>query len=142
MECRLGLRKPNPAHPTAPATACLETTGPYVAEPIDKIRWVPDNSFDMTKRKQLTSAIRRIAPNGQANEIGFSVNFLSLRHIVQLRTDRHAEWEIRHVFGQVYRLTRNLFPTIYHGAKETVVNGLVEVSGMRSQPYEPIHATE
>ena len=36
------------------------------------------DNFD--KKKKVTSAIRRIAPNGQSNEIGFSMNVRSLRH--------------------------------------------------------------
>mgnify|MGYP001588999460 FL=1 len=48
-------------------------------------------------KKKITSAIRRIAPNGQSNEIGFSVNIRSLRHILSIRTDQSAEWEIRKI---------------------------------------------
>lgn len=91
---------------------------------------------DFTLKKKVTSALRRFLPNGQSNEIGFSVNLRALRHTVQLRTSRHAEWEIRHVFNQIYRLTKDKYPLLYHGAREDVVDGLVEVSGMRMQPYE------
>ncbi len=95
-----------------------------------------DNSFNFDKRKAITSAIRRIAPNGQANEIGMSVNIRALRHTVQLRTQRFAETEIRDIFGQVYNLTKARFPTIFYKAKERIVDDLIEVYGMRTQPYE------
>jgi thymidylate synthase ThyX len=91
---------------------------------------------DRDKKKKLTSALRRVLPNGQVNEIGFTVNFRELRHVVQLRTSRHSEWEIRHVFGQVYRLVKDRHPLLFYGAKEEVVDGLLEVSGMKMQPYE------
>ncbi len=91
---------------------------------------------DFALKKKITSALRRLLPNGQSNEIGFSMNLRTLRHVVQLRTSRHAEWEIREVFGQVYRLTKDRWPTLYYGAKEEFVDGAVEVSGMRCQPYE------
>ncbi len=94
-----------------------------------------DTMTDFTRKKKITSALRRLLPNGQSNEIGFSANLRSLRHIVQIRTSRHAEWEIRAVFAQVYALTRKKFPLLYHGAREEVVDGLVEVSGMKMQPY-------
>lgn len=143
-ECRLGLRKPPTDYPDVPPEVWVDqarhrgTLEPAVIADVERWKWVPDNSFDFTLRKKLTSAIRRIAPNGQSNEIGFSVNLRSLRHTILMRTARHAEWEIRHVFDQVYRLLRdsNRYPLIFHGAKENVVDGLIEVSGMRMQPYE------
>jgi thymidylate synthase (FAD) len=95
-----------------------------------------DTMTDFTKKKQATSALRRLLPNGQSNEIGWSVNLRSLRHMVQLRTNRQAEWEIRLVFGQVYRLVKDNFPLVFHGAMEEQINGLLEVSGMKMQPYE------
>lgn len=89
-----------------------------------------------SKKKKATSALRRFAPNGQSNEMAFSVNLRSLRHTVQIRTARSAEWEIRKVFEQIYLLLKGPYPTIFHGAKEEVVEGIIEVSGMKMQPYE------
>lgn len=91
---------------------------------------------NFTQKKKITSALRRFAPNGQSNEIGFSVNLRSLRHTVMMRTGRHAEWEIRKVFEQIYLLLKDIYPTIFHGAKEKVVDGIIEVTGMLMQPYE------
>ena len=97
-----------------------------------------DKMTDFAKKKKLTSALRRMLPNGQSNEIGFSCNLRAIRHTVQLRTSRHAEWEIRLVFGQVYRLLKDKYPLLFHGAREEEVDGLLEVSGMKMQPYEPV----
>jgi len=95
---------------------------------------------DFTKKKKITSALRRILPNGQSNEIGFSVNLRSLRHIVMMRTGRHSEWEIRLVFEQVYNLVKEKFPLVFYGAEETVIDGITEVSGMKMQPYDSLSA--
>lgn len=95
-----------------------------------------DEMKDFARKKKITSALRRILFNGQANEIGFSCNLRTLRHVVQLRTSRHAEWEIRNVFAQVYCLVKRRYPLIFYGAKEEIVDGLVEVSNMKMQPYE------
>jgi thymidylate synthase (FAD) len=95
-----------------------------------------DEMKDLSRKKKITSALRRMLPNGQSNEIGFSVNLRALRHTMQVRTSRHAEWEIRDVFAQVYKLTKEKFPLLYHGAVEEEIEGLVEVSGMKMQPYE------
>lgn len=137
-ECKLGLRKPPESRPDAPADfyfgECVLGNGQTEAALAGK--WVPDDSFDFTKRKQITSAIRRIAPNGQANEIGFSCNLRSLRHMIMMRTGRFAEWEIRVVFEQIYLLLKEHYPMIFYGAKEEVVDGIIEVSGMQMQPYD------
>lgn len=95
-----------------------------------------DQMNDFTTKKKITSALRRIAPNGQTNEIGFSTNLRTLRHTVMMRTGRHSEWEIRCVFEKIYLILKEKHPTIFHGAVETVVDGIIEVSGMRMQPYE------
>lgn len=91
---------------------------------------------DFARKKRATSAVRRFLPNGQANDIGFSANIRAIRHIVQTRTSRHAEAEIRDCFAQVYYLLVPKFPLLFHGAKAEVVDGILEVSGMRMQPYD------
>lgn len=95
-----------------------------------------DELKDFGLKKKITSALRRALPNGQSNEMGMSLNLRALRHLVQLRTSRHAEWEIRHIYGQVYRLVKAKFPLIFCDAQEELVDGLLEVSGMKTQPYE------
>lgn len=66
-------------------------------------------------KKKLTSAIRRIAPNGQSNEIGFSLNVRSLRHTLCLRTSPHAEWEIRLIFNQLGSIIESKWPLMLYG---------------------------
>lgn len=134
-ECRLGLRKPNPDSPTSDPSYCLASP-PALRKEREKYRWVPDDSFNFDKRKAITSAVRRIAPNGQANELGMTCNVRSLRHVVQVRTARFAETEIRDVFAQVYRLVKDEFPTIFYKARTRDVGGIPEVFGMKLQPYE------
>lgn len=95
-----------------------------------------DDIKDFTTKKKLTSALRRIAPNGQANEIGFSINLRALRHTILLRTNRHAEWEIRYVFAKLYHLVKAKYPLMFHGAVETMVDEITEVTDMKMQPYE------
>lgn len=90
---------------------------------------------DFALKKKITSALRRILPNGQVNEIGWGANITALRHIIQMRTSRHAEWEIRTVFADVFRLVREKFPLLFHDAVVTEVDGLPEVTGMKTRPY-------
>lgn len=72
-----------------------------------------DNIPDFSTKKILTSAFRRIAPNGKTCNIVFTANHRALRHIIELRTSIHAEIEIRVVFDQVARLMKNRFKNIY-----------------------------
>jgi thymidylate synthase (FAD) len=89
-----------------------------------------NNIKDFTTKKKITSALRRLLPNGQTNEIGFSVNIRALRHTVQFRTSRHAEWEIRYIFNQIYKIVKNKYPLIFYDAYEEIIDDLLEVSGM------------
>jgi len=87
--------------------------------------------MDFATKKKITSAIRRIAPNGQSNEIGWSMNIRALRHVIEMRTSRHAEWEIRVVFNDVANIIINKWPHILHGAEIEEVNGMNEYRNLR-----------
>ncbi len=86
---------------------------------------------DFKIKKKITSAIRRIAPNGLANEIGWSVNLRALRHVIEMRTSRHAEWEIRYVFNEVADIVTSKWPHILYGAQIEEVDGLKEYTNLR-----------
>jgi len=134
-ECKLGLRKPPASDPDAPPNRCL-TTDENEFGGFTRSKWVPDDTFDFERRKKITSAIRRIAPNGQSNEIGFTCNVNAIRHILMLRTAKHAEWEIRLVFNQVYHAIMSRWPLLLHGHKTRDHEGLLEIYSMKKNPYE------
>lgn len=81
-------------------------------------------------KKRLTSAIRRLAPNGQANEIAWTVNVRALRHLLEMRTSRAAEWEMRVVFADVARIIQERWPLMLHGGRCETVDGLPEWSDL------------
>lgn len=58
-------------------------------------------NFDHKKR--LTSAFRRVAPDGLATTIGFTANMRAWRHILRMRGDLSAEAEMRCVMFDVAR---------------------------------------
>lgn len=91
---------------------------------------IPEGS-DFAHKKRMTSAIRRIAPNGQTNEIGWSCNVRSLRHMIEMRTSPHAEWEIRVVFDEVARIVEDRWPLMLHGAKKETIDGLASYTGLK-----------
>jgi thymidylate synthase (FAD) len=106
----------------------LDYIGEFVRDLRKKLK-VKDLSFD--QKKKLTSAIRRLAPNGQANEIGWSCNIRSLRHMIEMRTARFAEWEIRTIFNQVADIILDRWPGILYGHSVQEIDGLNEYTNLR-----------
>lgn len=66
-----------------------------------------------SKKKKITSALRRILPDGILTDIIFTANHRAWRHIVEVRTSEHAEEEIRTVMNQVAGILCKDHPTIY-----------------------------
>lgn len=73
---------------------------------------------DFNKKKRLTSAFRRIMPNGCDNEIGWSMNIRTLRHVIELRTSEHAEWEIQTIMRDVADMINEQMPWVLYGGKK------------------------
>ena len=86
------------------------------------------NDGNFERKKKLTSLIRRIAPEGQSTDIGWSANIRTLRHVIESRTNRSAEWEIRYVFGIVGSILRDKYPYLFNDYTSSVVNGMLEYS--------------
>lgn len=83
-----------------------------------------ENEQQFNEKKKLTSAFRRVAPLGTATTVGWSCNFRTLRHVIEVRTAPDAEEEIRLVFGKVYELVRGRYPNLFADYEETLVDGL------------------
>lgn len=86
-----------------------------------------------TLKKILTSAFRRLVGNGQANHIICSYNHRALRHLIELRTDGHAEEEIRKTFAQVFLTMRSCYPAIYKDAMVELVADIPQVTFKHSK---------
>ncbi len=81
-------------------------------------------SFDA--KKKITSAMRRLAPIGLGTGIVATFNHRAERFIISQRTSRHAEEEIRLVYGEVARKLRDKFPNLYQDMHEEMVDGFME----------------
>jgi thymidylate synthase (FAD) len=55
-------------------------------------------------KKEVTSALRRLAPIGLSTEIMWTANARTLRHVIEMRTAEGAEEELRLVFDQIARI--------------------------------------
>ncbi|HKM78102.1 MAG TPA: FAD-dependent thymidylate synthase, partial [Candidatus Bathyarchaeia archaeon] len=77
-----------------------------------------ESKFDWDKmsfeqKKRITSALRRILPDGLATNIIWTANHRTLRWVIEMRTDPSAEVEIRMVFGKVAEICMKDYPILY-----------------------------
>ena len=56
-------------------------------------------------KKEVTSALRRLAPIGLSTDIMWTANARTLRHVIEMRTAPGAEEELRLVFDQVAEIS-------------------------------------
>lgn len=77
-----------------------------------------DEMTNFDEKKKLTSAFRRVAPEGLATGIGMTFQIRSLRWIIEQRTSRAAEEEIRIVFGKVAEHAMEQWPMLFQDFKK------------------------
>lgn len=65
------------------------------------------------EKKILTSAMRRVVPDGVATTIVWTANARTLRWVIEARTQSGAEIEIRMVFGKVAEIMRKEAPHLF-----------------------------
>ena len=83
-----------------------------------------DSKASFDEKKEITSAIRRIAPIGLATNIGWSCNMRTLRHVIEQRTSPWAEEEIRLVFGKIAEIAVTSWPNLFGDYRVENVEGL------------------
>jgi thymidylate synthase (FAD) len=64
-------------------------------------------------KKEVTSALRRLAPIGLSTDIVWSANLRTLRHVIEMRTAPGAEEELRLVFDAIARLMQREAPGLF-----------------------------
>ena len=88
-------------------------------------------NFDV--KKKLTSFIRRISPDGQATDLGWSTNMRTIRHVLESRTNRHAEWEMRYVFGKIGNIVMERYPALFVDYNTELIDGMMEFTTPNSK---------
>lgn len=73
------------------------------------------------EKKEITSAMRRLAPEGVSTVLFWTANVRTLRHVIQMRTDLGAEEELRIIFDKVGRIMVEEAPLLF--GDFTVVDG-------------------
>jgi thymidylate synthase ThyX len=69
--------------------------------------------MNFEQKKRITSALRRILPDGLATNIIWSANHRTIRWVIEMRTDPSAEIEIRTVFSKVAEICMKDYPILY-----------------------------
>lgn len=64
-------------------------------------------------KKEVTSALRRLAPIGLSTDIIWTANARTLRHVIEMRTAAGAEEELRLVFDTIARIMQAEAPGIF-----------------------------
>jgi len=64
-------------------------------------------------KKEVTSALRRLAPIGLSTDIVWSANARTLRHVIEMRTSEGAEEELRFVFDRIARIMQAEAPGLF-----------------------------
>lgn len=72
-----------------------------------------DEGVPFSVKKEVTSALRRLAPIGLSTDIIWTANLRTLRHVVEMRTAPGAEEELRLVFDEVGRIMSDEAPGLF-----------------------------
>jgi thymidylate synthase (FAD) len=64
-------------------------------------------------KKEVTSALRRLAPIGLSTDIIWTANARTLRHVIEMRTAPGAEEELRLIFDSVARVMLDEAPALF-----------------------------
>lgn len=83
-----------------------------------------EEGIDFRRKKVVTSALRRLAPDGLATNIGWSANIRAIRWAIEMRTAPDAEEEIRLVFGKVAAIVTGRYPHLFADFAVETVDGL------------------
>ncbi len=74
---------------------------------------IDDEGVPFAVKKEITSALRRLAPIGLSTDIVWTANVRTLRHVIQMRTSPGAEEELRTVFNRVAEIMREEAPNLF-----------------------------
>lgn len=74
---------------------------------------IDDEGIPFHVKKEVTSALRRLAPTGLSTDIIWTANVRTIRHVIEMRTAPGAEEELRYVFDLVARRMLEEAPNLF-----------------------------
>ncbi len=78
-----------------------------------------DEGLPFAVKKEVTSALRRLAPIGLSTDIIWTANVRTLRHVIEMRTAPGAEEELRLVFDIVAQKMLSEAPSLFQDFSRT-----------------------
>jgi thymidylate synthase (FAD) len=97
----LGFRVPPALEPVRSQVLSIVEQLEEVQASLAESLGLDEEGVPFAVKKEVTSALRRLAPLGLSTDIVWSANVRTLRHVVEMRTAAGAEEELRLVFGMV-----------------------------------------
>ncbi|MFW9989962.1 MAG: FAD-dependent thymidylate synthase [Candidatus Odinarchaeota archaeon] len=74
--------------------------------------------------------VRYILPNATENEIVMTANFRELRHIIKLRGEKSAQWEIRNLSLKILEVLKEKVPNIFQDIEIDEKNQIVKMKNL------------
>jgi thymidylate synthase (FAD) len=109
----LGFRVPEALEPLREQVIGLvETLEEFQVSAADKLG-LDDEGVPFAVKKEITSALRRLAPIGLSTDIVWTANVRTLRHVIEMRTAPGAEEELRLVFDRVAEIMCAEAPNLF-----------------------------
>jgi thymidylate synthase (FAD) len=109
----LGFRVPEALEPIRDQVVSLvEQLEEFQVSAADELG-LDEEGVPFSVKKEVTSALRRLAPIGLSTDIVWTANVRTLRHVIEMRTAPGAEEELRTVFDQVAEIMRAEAPGLF-----------------------------
>jgi thymidylate synthase (FAD) len=109
----IGLRVPPALEPVRDQVVSLvERLEEFQAQAASELG-LDEEGVPFHVKKEVTSALRRLAPIGLSTDIVWTANARTLRHVIEMRTADGAEEELRLVFDQVARVMKAEAPNLF-----------------------------
>lgn len=109
----LGFWVPDILEPHRDKIISVVETLEEVQRDMAEVFGLDDEGVPFDYKKEVTSALRRLAPIGLSTGMVWSGNIRTIRHVLAQRTSKHAEQEIRLVFGAVAEQMTQEFPLVF-----------------------------
>ncbi|HXW57898.1 MAG TPA: FAD-dependent thymidylate synthase [Solirubrobacteraceae bacterium] len=109
----IGFRVPPSLQPVRErALAIVEQLEEFQVEAARELG-LEDDGVPFHVKKEVTSALRRLAPIGLSTDIVWTANVRTLRHVIEMRTAESAEEELRLVFDEIAQIMRAQAPNLF-----------------------------
>ena len=70
---------------------------------------------------------RFILPNSIESEIIMTANFRELRHVLRLRGEKAAQWEIRHLAIEILKILKKEVPDVFQDMEIDEENQIIRI---------------